>query len=346
MSLCILSVAYPFAAVTPDTSGGAEQVLWLLDRALHRAGHRSMVIARAGSAVHGKLITIPPPASLDDATMRRGHQRCARMIAEVLARVPVDVVHMHGVDFHAYLPPAGVPVLVTLHLPLSWYPSEALRPQRPDTWLHCVSAAQQTADTRDLHLLPPIENGVDLDGFRRCHVRRRFALMLGRICPEKGVHLAIEAAKRAAVPLVIAGELFAYEAHRCYFESEVRPHLDRLRRWVGPVGGARKRRLLAAAHCVLIPSLAEETSSLVAREAAAAGTPVVAFARGALRETIEHGRTGFLVDGLDAMAQAIHRCGEIEAEHCRTAAQARFSAEQMAAKYLRRYASLAAQVAA
>ena len=161
--------------------------------------------------------------------------------------------------------------------------------------------------------------------------------MLARICPEKGVHLAIAAAKRAGVPLLIAGELFSYEAHRRYFDKEVRPKLDRWRRWIGPVGTQRKRRLLQAARCVLIPSLAEETSSLVAREAAAAGSPVIAFARGALNDVVEHGRTGFLVDDATGMARAIERAGEINPETCRAAAHTRFSAEDMLGRYLGLY---------
>ncbi|NHV87620.1 glycosyltransferase, partial [Escherichia coli] len=84
------------------------------------------------------------------------------------------------------------------------------------------------------------------------------------------------------VPLLVAGALYPYPAHVDYFEREVRPLLDATRRFVGPVGFARKRRLLSAARCLLVPSLAAETSSLVAREAAACGTPVVAFPSGAL----------------------------------------------------------------
>ncbi len=67
-------------------------------------------------------------------------------------------------------------------------------------------------------------NGVALAAAR--HAKRPFALTLGRICPEKGVHLAIEAAKRAGIPLLIAGEVFPYEAHRRYFAEEVQPRLD------------------------------------------------------------------------------------------------------------------------
>jgi glycosyltransferase involved in cell wall biosynthesis len=248
---------------------------------------------------------------------------------------------MHGVDFHHYLPPAGVPVLATLHLPIDWYPAHALDPARPDTWFNCVSVTQHGNAPRLSNLLPPIENGVALQLFAR-HAKRGFALMLGRICPEKGVHIAIDAAKRADVTLLIGGEVFAYEDHRRYFEEEIRPRLDARRRFLGPVGLDRKRRLLAAARCLLIPSLAEETSSLVAREALAAGTPVVAFDRGALCEAIEHGRTGYLVRDVAEMAEAIPRVEMIDPDTCRLVAQQRFSSQRMVEQYLALYHRLAA----
>jgi glycosyltransferase involved in cell wall biosynthesis len=156
-------------------------------------------------------------------------------------------------------------------------------------------------------LTAAVENGVDVASFDRRVSKRRFLLQLGRVCPEKGQHLALQAAHAADADLLIAGEVFPYADHRAYFEREVAPGLDAHRRWIGPVAGDRKRRLLAAATAVLIPSLAAETSSLVAREAAAAGTPVIAFRSGALVDAVEHGRTGFLVDDSAGMADATAR---------------------------------------
>jgi glycosyltransferase involved in cell wall biosynthesis len=341
MSLTVLSVAYPLAAVGPDAVGGAEQVLSQLDRALVAAGHRSVVVARKDSGIAGTLVPVVNfEEEIDEAARQAAWQAHRRAIAGALARYAVDLVHMHGIDFHEYLPPPGLPVLATLHLPHSWYPPEALRPARPDTWLNCVSEAQERACPPGLPLLARIENGVDTAAFAGRHARRGFALFLGRICPEKGVHIAVEAAKRADVPLILAGEVFPYATHRRYFAEEVTPRLDRERRFVGPVGGARKRRLLAAARCVLVPSLAPETSSLVAREALAAGTPVVAFPAGALAETVEHGRTGFLVRDTEEMAKAIRLADGIDQAECRRAASARFPLSRMVEGYLAAYASL------
>jgi glycosyltransferase involved in cell wall biosynthesis len=333
--LTILNVAYPFAPVGPDAVGGAEQVLSMLDAALAAAGHRSLVIACDGSAVCGELIPVPLEAGvLDDAARHRAWARQRRAIAGALARWPVDVVHLHGVDFHAYLP-AGVPTLVTLHLPPSWYPAEALRTRRPDLRFNCVSAAQQATLHEPIALTPPIANGVPVEALNARHARRRFALMLGRICPEKGIHLGLDAASRAGIPAVVAGQVYCYEAHERYFRDEVQARLGARARFIGPLDFSRKRRFLTAA------GLAPETASLVAMEAAACGTPVVAFASGALMETVEHGVTGFLVRDVKDMADAICECDRIDSKTCRAVARRRFSVERMTARYLAAYRELA-----
>src|SRR5207249_5576489 len=128
---------------------------------------------------------------------------------------------------------------------------------------------------------------------------------LGRICPEKGFHFALQAAKMARADLLLAGQVFPYASHVEYFESKIVPRLDERRQFVGPVGFHRKKRLLSKAKCLLVPSTVNETSSLVAMEALAAGTPVIAFPSGALPEIVEHGRTGYLVSDVKEMAQAI-----------------------------------------
>lgn len=342
----VVSVAYPFAPVGPDAVGGAEQVLTALDGALVQAGHRSSVIACAGSHVAGTLVALPvPEGPIDQATRAKTHAAVRQAISETLARGRVDLLHLHGIDFSDYLPAGGPPVLTTLHLPPAWYSAASLSPSRPDIWLHGVSDTQHRAllalapDARAL--LPPIGNAVPVVALAARHARRGFALMLGRICPEKGQHLALQAARVAGIGLLIGGQVFPYDAHRRYFEDQVRPLLDRHRRFLGPLHFARKRRLLSAARCLLVPSLAAETSSLVTMEALACGTPVVAFDAGALPEIVADGHTGFIVRDLAGMVAGIARVGEIAAQACRAAAQARFDWPRMTDAYLARYRQLA-----
>lgn len=347
MSLTVLSVAYPFAPVSRDTPGGAEQVLAQIDAALVRAGHRSLVVASEGSRVAGTLVTIDAPAGpFDDARRQRTWDAQRLTIAGLLASERVDVVHLHGIDFVHYLPPPGdVPILVTLHLPPSWYPPEVFALERPDVYLQCVSRTQQRACPAGALRLPPILNGVPVQELRARVRKRNFALALGRICPEKNLHEALDAGRIAGVPVLLGGQVFPYDAHERYFREKIVPRLDARRRFLGPLDFARKRRLLTAARCVLLPTLAPETSSLVAMEALACGTPVVAFASGALPEIVQHGETGFLVHDAGGMADAIARCERIDPDHCRAVARERFSAGRMTQDYLHAYRQLAAATA-
>lgn len=342
MTTTVLSVAYPLAPVGPDAAGGAEQVLTMLDAALTRAAHRSVVIACEGSKAEGSLYPIPRVQGTFDDNARRLIQEASRIAIErALERWPVDIVHMHGIDFDRYLPPPGVPVLVTLHLPIEWYAPEAFCLRRPKTYLQCVSAAQQRTCPPGGPLLPyVIENGIPVDQLPRRVRKRDFAVALGRICPEKGFHVALDAAARAGIPLLLAGEVFPYEAHERYFREAIRPRLDRQRRFIGPVGLVRKRRLLSAARCLLAPSLAPETSSLVAMEALACGTPIVAFPSGALPDILEHGKTGFLVRNEQEMADAIRAAESLDSAACRRVARERFSADRMVRQYFELYERL------
>lgn len=339
-----MNVAYPLATVGPDAVGGAEQVLSALDRALIAAGHRSIVIASAGSTTEGELVSYPSARNarvFDDAVVSKQQTRAHEMVRQVLDRTSVDLIHMHGIDFSHYLPSTHHPVLATIHLPLHWYQPQELTPKRPSTWLNCVSKNQAAAAGHLSAMLPPILNGVPVHDLGSLRLSRRgYFLMLARVCPEKGQHLALEAAHMAEARLAIGGEVFAYTAHQNYFETLVRPRLDRIRRYIGPLGFSRKRRLLAGASALLVPSLADETSSLVAMEAASCGTPVIAFRAGALPEVVEDGRTGFIVDDAKGMAAAMRRVTEVDPETCRAVARERFNVDVMTKTYISRYFDL------
>jgi glycosyltransferase involved in cell wall biosynthesis len=340
--LTVLQVAYALGTVSLDAVGGAEQILAMLDRALVAAGHRSIVVACQGSRVCGTLRATPHSTGVFTAAARAAASAAHRReIARVMSACPVDVVHFHGLDFAEYMPPAGVPVLATLHLPPGWYPASVFSLERPNTHLHCVSESQRRACPSSSLLMPTIPNGVQIQQFSDRWRKRGYVAAVGRICPEKGFHLAIDAARRARVSLRLAGRVFPYEAHQQYFTREIVPRLDAERRFIGIVALRAKRRLMGRARCLLVPSLAPETSSLVAMEALACGTPVVAFPSGALTEIVEPGLTGFLVNDASEMADAIHECARLDPEVCRAVARERFSAARMVRSYLDMYANLA-----
>lgn len=334
----ILSVGYPLLPVGPDSAGGAEQILYLLDRGIVQAGHESVVAAACGSQVFGELVATPRSGSeITDEQRRNAQQEHLRCINDALERYEIDLIHFHGLDFHTYIPARPVAKLATLHLPPDWYPASIF--DAPHLHLNCVSNSQAQATPSKTNL-PVVLNGVDVQRYQRVTSLRKHLLWMGRICPEKGVHIALQVAHAAGLPLVLAGPVHPFRDHQRYFSQCVEPLLDDQRRYVGPVGLNRKIELLAQAACLLIPSLVAETSSLVAMEAISAGTPVVANRSGALPEVVEDGITGFVVDSQEEMVDAVKRVCELSSVTCRETARRRFDAARMVSDYLRLYESL------
>lgn len=345
MQLRVLNVGYPFAPVGPNAVGGAEQVLSQIDAALTAAGQESFVLGCDGSIARGTLFTEPVPALISENVREEQRRKYRARIEKIVREHKIDLIHFHGLDFYQYLPACDIPLLATLHLPPDWYPQSIFEPQAPKLWLHCVSDAQDRVCPRSDRLLPPIANGVRLP-VRQGISRRTFAAAIGRICPEKGFHLALDAAANAGVPCFLAGKAFPYQEHLNYFEREIAPRLNAQRRFIGPVGPRQKVRLLSSAGCLLVPSLAAETSSLVAMEALACGTPVIAFPSGALPSLIVDGVTGFVVRNVTEMAEAIRQAESLSAEDCRAYAREHFCAERMTRRYLELYDSLLSSTAA
>src|SRR5690242_3354505 len=165
MGLTVLNVAYVFAPVGPDTAGGAEQVLSALDRALAAAGHQSLVIACAESKTAGTLLaTAALPVEFTEGHRWQAQQLHRLRIEEAFRQWPIDVVHCHGHDFAEYLPPPGIPTLVTLHLPADHYPAEALTMPRSGRFFNCVSGSQRCSFAASAAMLPEIPNGVPVPG--------------------------------------------------------------------------------------------------------------------------------------------------------------------------------------
>ncbi len=304
-----------------------------------------MVVAGEGSEVSGSLIAVRvPEGPINDEVRRQVPEPWRAAIAEALRRFPVDLIHFHALEFYQYLPPEGPAVLATLHLPPSFYPREIFELSRPRTWLNCVSEFQCENCPPSRLLVGSVPNGVPLEllQVRNGHnghfpPRSDYVLAVGRICPEKGFHLAVDAAEKVGVPFYLAGKLFPYPDHIRYWQEQLQPRLRPPHRFLGPVGMSDKARLMSSARCVLIPSLVAETSSLVAMESLACGTPVVAFPAGALRDKVEDGRTGFLVSDSDQMAQAILAVDRLDRGACRRVAQQRFSSSTMVERYVDLY---------
>ena len=336
----ILYVAYPLQPVTSASSGGAEQVLLRLERDMHGRGHTTIVAACEGSVPAGELLPTGPAGGAPDQFEPRLAQQVRTVIAYAREHEP-DLIHDHS---HWFWPHAGevdIPVLATLHLPRGFYPAEAFANIPANVRFNCVSASQ----AEDFRELSPqiIENGIDLSRYTPGERNSEYLLWLGRICEEKAPHLAIAAARAANARLIIAGSVYPFSYHQQYFEREVAPHLDgdaERVKFLPTPSFEVKRQLLRKARAVLITSQCRETSSLVAMEALACGTPVIAFAHGALPSIIKHGKTGFIVHSLEEMTETIASVNQIDPRHCRVEAERRFSSARMCGEYAELYQSI------
>lgn len=343
----VLSIAYPFAPVGPNLVGGAEQILWDLDQALVAAGDRSLVVACEGSKPAGKLFAVPLPRreAFEELDRELCRARFHTAVERALAGEKVDLVHAHCMDLYDYEFPRGIPLLITLHLPIGWYPRETFERYRGRAHFCYVSESQRREGIDIVGDAPVIENGVDVQPLDESREKADFAMVMGRICPEKNAHSALEAGTKARTRVIIGGQVYPYRAHQEYFEEKIEPEIERSKltehhEFAGPLTPERRQRMLSEAKCLLHPTLAPETSSLVAMEALAAGTPVIAYKSGALPEIVEDGVTGFLVDDVDGMARAIGKVDTISSAICHEVAERRFSKKRMIERYFELYRTI------
>ena len=342
----ILFISYPLLTVSDESAGGAEQVLWNLERELFLRGARTTVAASSGSRVSGEMFATGAPCSRPDDYERRNREHQEAVIRFVQQRAregrPFDLVHDMSGSFWQRAAELDTPFLSTLHLPRGFYSRELFSHIPGNVRFNCVSESQaQSFDGLD-SLMGVAPNGVALDRFEPNYGPRSGLLWLGRVCEEKGPHLAIEIARLAGEPITLAGQVYPFSYHQKFFRERVLPELRRMgeARFIDSPSLAQKRSLLREARALLVTSQVDETSSLVAMEAAASGTPVIAFRRGALPEVVKHGGTGYLVDSAEGAAHAVRVLDRISPLCCVRYARSNFSSARMAQSYAAFYAEL------
>jgi glycosyltransferase involved in cell wall biosynthesis len=235
------------------------------------------------------------------------------------------------------VPGLGGRVLHTQHNPV-YHDQEWFIHRHPDLWISTVSKCLarkfwQQGATR-CHV---IQNGIDMATLTFQPHGGEGLLFLGRIEEKKGPDLAVQVARALGRPLILAGPVVDEEV----FDRAIRPFLNGQVRYVGVVNHRQKTELFGRAACVLMPSRWEEPFGLVAIEAMACGTPVVALARGALPEIVEPGLTGYLSRNEEALADLVTRAVQLDRAAIRTRAAARFDVPIIAERYRQLYTQVA-----
>jgi glycosyltransferase involved in cell wall biosynthesis len=241
-----------------------------------------------------------------------------------------DLIHSHY-DFMAlsYSRRVETPVLTTIH----GFSSPKIMPAYDkycDGYFVSISDSDRAPG---LNYLATVYNGIDLSLYPLQKPGGDHLIFLGRIHPDKGVHLAIEVARLSGLPLLIAGII----QDQTYFHAQVEPHLNAMIRYIGPVDVPGKNKLFAQARALLHLNTIPERFGLVLAEANAAGVPVIAMDLGSCREVVRDGQTGFLVNNVEEAARALKRVAEIDRNACRQRVRECFSIETMVEAYERVY---------
>jgi glycosyltransferase involved in cell wall biosynthesis len=245
-------------------------------------------------------------------------------------------LHVHALVFGRLIP---CPLVTTLH-GSAW--SRATHPiLRAYRQMPFVSLSDaERALLPELNYVATVYNGIRIEDFPFEQDKGDSLLFAGRLAPEKGPDVAIEVAGRSGRRLLIAGPV--EEQYRDFFEQRIRPHLDGDRvEYLGMLSQQELAAYYRKAAAVLFPINWCEPFGLVAVEAQASGTPVIATRFGALPEIVRDGETGFIVDSIDDAVRATTRLETIDPAACRANAETRFSATAMARGYEAAYASLA-----
>ena len=244
-----------------------------------------------------------------------------------------DLIHSHY-DFMAlsYTRLVKTPVLTTIH----GFSSPAIMPvyqKYRDGYFVSISDSDRAPG---LNYVATVYNGIDLSLYPQRRGRGENLVFLGRIHPDKGVHLAIEVARTSGLPLLIAGII----QDATYFREQIAPHLDASIQYIGPVDVAGKNELFAKARALLHLNTIPERFGLVLVEANAAGVPVIAMDLGSCREVIRDEQTGFLVADVNGAVECLSRISVIDECACRARVEKHFSVESMVEGYERVYQTI------
>lgn len=372
--LLISNIDFP---VSHDLKYAATQrVVYALARELQRLGAQVTVCCSGDSdEMEGaRYVTVERALGQpvgDIHTDREVHERHLRLSLERALSAGTDIVHDHSFlllsdAYRRYESVLRMPVLTTLHGAITadgnlekcaTYTQRA----RPNVFFNCVSRHQAELYRPHIKISAVIYNGIFVDFYHLQREKKDYLFSLGRIARRKGQDTAVEIAERTGRKLILAGNI----AEPDYFDQfrsrlRVMPHIGTIpvtpsylaevvepvlaypepAVYIGELNDTQKDMWFGYAHSFLMPVRWDEPLPLVLLEAMACGTPVLAFNRGGVPEIVVDKRTGFLLDSVDEMADAVSKVGQIDPLECRRHVEQHFSSRSMGLKYLNLYKEL------
>jgi len=337
----IAQISPLFEAVPPKLYGGTERVVHWLTKALVEMGHDVTLFASGDSDPTLKLAPMRKEAIRLDPRKPDWVAIYYKFVEDVYAlKDEFDILHFH-IDYFplSLFTRQNVPFLTTSHGRLDipeFVETYSMFPTAPFVSI----SNNQRLPIPNLNWVRTVLHGMPANLLTPQPVKQEYCAFLGRISPEKGPDRAIEITRRAGMKLKIAAKID--DADRKYGDTvvgpmvEANPHVE----YIGEINDDQKPAFLSGAQALIFAIDWPEPFGLVMIESMACGTPVIAFRSGSVPEVIDHGLSGFIVDGIDGAVDALKHLGDIDRAQVRATFERRWTSRRMAEDYLAVYQSL------
>jgi len=330
MKVAMLS---PISWRTPPRHYGPwENIVSLLTEQLLSMGIDVTLFATADSLTRGRLVSVCEHPYSEDPKIDPKVWECLH-IAELFEHADeFDLIHNHydflPLTYSRFTP---TPMLTTIHGFSSPSILPVYRKYNDNSYYVAISESDRSPE---LDYLATIHHGIDLAQFEFAAEGGDYLLFIGRIHPDKGVHDAIEVARRTGRRLIIAGIIQDQD----YYQQQVKPHIDGEQvEYIGSVGPEKRQAIMRGALAMLHLIYFDEPFGLSVVESMACGTPVIAYNRGSMPELIRHEETGFIVQDIDAATAAVDRVKDLKRRACRLHVEQHFTCQRMAHDYVEAY---------
>ena len=357
--------------------GPIETVIYNIDKGLHDLGHHSIVACSGDSKITGEqYITVkqsfPEYWSEETPKKRKSLRLHLFKTLERANKEDIDIIHLHDSAMveciYKGIFKSPVPIVMTLHVPAKdkgpfrqW--SKLLTPSSA-VYFVPISKYQKNQHHGLVNTMNVVHHGIDVEEypFKNEPDKESYLFTIGRITKVKGQDKAIEVAKKTGSKLIIAGkvqnkpkdrEFFEglkksidlcadvgkYPADNDYYEKVIKPLLDCDKQiiYIGEISKEENKFWYRHARATLFPIQWGEPFGLVMIESMACGTPILAFKKGSVPEIVIDGKTGFVVDSISGMIEAVKHINNIDPYVCRKHVQDNFSIISMAQKYSELY---------